>query len=374
VARNGMAAIIAALVMIVMAGPGRAQNAYISNMADNTVSVIDTATNSVTATIPVGAQPFAVAVPQHGGRAYVGNQGDDTVSVIDTATNIVIATIPVGGIPTGVVVTPDGSKAYVGVGVVDDSTIAAIDTASNTVTAILPNFGYPAALAMTPDGGKYYVVARSGTGGFFDVFSTTEDTGPFGSALGNNQLIFQFYGVVAVPPDGGKAYATARGGLVVAYSVTNSAPYFSLATAITGIQTNQHFPYGVAATPDGSRVYVGDLNGNTVAAIDIASNTVIGALIPVGNNPSGVSVTPDGSKVYVANSRSNNVSVISTATNAVIATIPVGNSPQAFGQFIGPAPVLVPIPVPGPGTGGLLLGALLLGAAGAYHVTRRKAA
>ena len=45
-----------------------------------------------------------------------------------------------------------------------------------------------------------------------------------------------------------------------------------------------------------------------------------------------------------------------------------------FIAFIGPAPVLVPIPVPGPGTGGLLLGALLLGAAGAYHVTRRKAA
>ena len=358
--------------MIVIAGPSRAQSAYITNMAGNTVSVIDTATDTVTATIPVGAQPFAVAVPQHGSRAYVGNQGDDTVSVIDTAKNTVIATIPIGGNPVGVVVTPDGSKAYVGVGVLDDSTIAVIDTASNTVTTIIPNDGFPAALAMTPDGGKYYVVARSGTGGFFDVFSTTEDTGPFGSALGNNQLIFQFYGVAAVPPDGGKAYATARGGLVVAYSVTDDGPYFSLTTGISGIQTSQHFPYGVAATPDGSRVYVGDLNGSTVAAIDTGSNTVIGSLIPVGNNPAGVSVTPNGSKVYVANSRGNTVSVIDTATNAVIATIPVGNSPQAFGQFIGPAPV--PAPVPASSTVGLMLGALLLAAAGSYRVTRRKAA
>jgi YVTN family beta-propeller protein len=38
-----------------------AQNTYITNF-DNTVSVISTATNTVTATIPVGSTPFGVAV------------------------------------------------------------------------------------------------------------------------------------------------------------------------------------------------------------------------------------------------------------------------------------------------------------------------
>src|SRR3954469_24512261 len=46
-------------------------------------------------------------------NAYITNALDNTVSVIATATNTVIATIPVGAGPTGVAVTSDGSKVYV---------------------------------------------------------------------------------------------------------------------------------------------------------------------------------------------------------------------------------------------------------------------
>jgi YVTN family beta-propeller protein len=88
-------------------------------------------------------------------------------------------------------------------------------------------------------------------------------------------------------------------------------------------------------TPDGSKVYVTNVNSNTVSVIDTATNTVI-ATIPVGTTPQGVAVTPDGSKVYVANSDSNTVSVIDTATNTVSATTPVGSYPVAFGVFIHP--------------------------------------
>src|SRR5712671_3141612 len=77
-----------------------AQNAYITNMGSNSVSVINTATNTVIATIPVGNLPFAVAVSPDGRKVYVtddtSNLHSDTMSVIDTATNTVTATIPVG--------------------------------------------------------------------------------------------------------------------------------------------------------------------------------------------------------------------------------------------------------------------------------------
>jgi YVTN family beta-propeller protein len=42
--------------------------------------------------------------------AYISNSGSDTVSVIDTATNTVTTTIPVDDTPLGVAVTPDGSR------------------------------------------------------------------------------------------------------------------------------------------------------------------------------------------------------------------------------------------------------------------------
>jgi YVTN family beta-propeller protein len=43
----------------------------------------------------------------------VANVSSNNVSVIDIATNTVVATIPVGLIPVGVAITPDGTRAYV---------------------------------------------------------------------------------------------------------------------------------------------------------------------------------------------------------------------------------------------------------------------
>ena len=85
--------------------------AYVTNQLDNTVSVIDTATNTVLATIPVGAVPVGVAITPDGTRAYVTNAGDNTVLVIDTATNTVVASIPAAN-PQEVAITPDGTRAY----------------------------------------------------------------------------------------------------------------------------------------------------------------------------------------------------------------------------------------------------------------------
>src|SRR5713101_2983544 len=83
-------------------------------------------------------------------------------------------------------------------------------------------------------------------------------------------------------------------------------------------------PFGVAVTPDGSKVYVANANSNNVSVIATSSNAIIEPPIPVGSSPFGVAVTPDGSKVYVANYGANAVSVIATSSNTVTATIPVG--------------------------------------------------
>jgi len=100
------------------------------------VSVIDTAKNTVTATILVDGFPTGVAVTPNGRKVYVANQSSATVSVIDTAASAVTATIPVGNVPTGVAVTPDGLKVYVAN--VNSDSVSVIDTAKNKVTATIP--------------------------------------------------------------------------------------------------------------------------------------------------------------------------------------------------------------------------------------------
>ena len=58
--------------------------------------MISTATNTVTATIPVGELASGVAVNAAGTTAYVAEQGFNTVTAIDTATN---ATTEISGFP-----------------------------------------------------------------------------------------------------------------------------------------------------------------------------------------------------------------------------------------------------------------------------------
>jgi YVTN family beta-propeller protein len=68
-------------------------------MDSNTVSVIDTTTNTVIDTVNVGTKPYGVAVTPDGTEVYVANDKENTVSVIDTDTNTVTATVSVGNLP-----------------------------------------------------------------------------------------------------------------------------------------------------------------------------------------------------------------------------------------------------------------------------------
>ncbi|MGW2587711.1 YncE family protein, partial [Streptomyces virginiae] len=78
--------------------------AYVANSFSDTVSVIDTRSNMVRATIPVGTGPRGVAVAPYGSRIYVTNSTSDDVSVIDNQTNTVIEIFRVGDSPIGIAI------------------------------------------------------------------------------------------------------------------------------------------------------------------------------------------------------------------------------------------------------------------------------
>jgi YVTN family beta-propeller protein len=111
-------------------------SAYISNGASNSVSVIDTETNTVVGSaLTVGSQPAGVAVTPDGKYAYVTNNGSKTISIINIATNTVIGSITLGSQPAGIAVTPDGKYAYVtntNIQGFTGNTVSVINTATNT--------------------------------------------------------------------------------------------------------------------------------------------------------------------------------------------------------------------------------------------------
>ena len=82
----------------------------------------------VTSTIIVGDAPQSVAVSPNGRKAYVTNLSDGTVSVINVKTGTVQGDpIDVGDAPASVAFTPNGKKAYVANNV-NNGTVSVITT------------------------------------------------------------------------------------------------------------------------------------------------------------------------------------------------------------------------------------------------------
>jgi len=326
---RGLAALLLALVF----GTGAAQaqlEAYVTNFDSNTVSVIDTATNTVTATIPVNRSPQYVAFTPDGAFAYVANTNGRTVSVIDRVTRTVIATVPAGGattFPLGVRVSNDGAFVYVLLNeIFRNSGVSVIDTATNTVVATIPITGTLQAITLNPSGTSLWIGDNAGRISVIDTATHTV-TGTFSVGISVAEIAFT--------PDGAFAYITqSRGNNVVQVDTASQAV---VATFSPG-----RFTFGVAIKPDGSFAYVANLLDDTVAVVDINNGNTIVATIPAGSLPALIALTPDGAFAYVTNEGGNTTSVIDTATNTVVATVVVGSAPVgvAIKRVIQVPPVL----------------------------------
>ena len=125
-----------------------AENAsvFVAGYGTDALYVINTATNVVTAAVPVDSHPVAVAQAPLAQKVYVANQGNSasggSVSVVDTISNTVAKTICLAGgsapscaagpVPVWAVARADSGQVYI----LDKSgTIYAIDTGSDSVIA-----------------------------------------------------------------------------------------------------------------------------------------------------------------------------------------------------------------------------------------------
>ena len=115
---------------------------------------------------------------------------------------------------------------------------------------------------------------------------------------------------IAIHPSGHFAYIASNLGILVLdtnwYSLT-----FQTVTAKISID----FPGSIIFTPDRKRAYI-TIDGNygsisQVKMIDTATHTVVKTIqLPVPSAPQGIAATPDGKRIYVANWVAQNVSVI----------------------------------------------------------------
>jgi YVTN family beta-propeller protein len=278
----------------------------------------------VIATIAVGNRPEGIAINSDGTRVYVANSGDydvkdgNSVSVIDTATNLVVATVidEQSVVPWDIAISPDGDFAYVTNR--DSNTVTRIVTATDRAGIPIGGFKDPIDLAVSPDNALLYVTNyASKTVSVVDLAGEKPQKQIRVGGLIPSRLIGPTG--LAISPDGQRVYVAMTSWIDPAVKVIDTATN----KVVASISVRRDFNLTeVAVSPDATRVYVIGERGLTV--IDTAANKVT-ATIPLFY-ASGLAISPDGTRVYATSY--DGVSVIDTATNGVIATIATTTVPN----------------------------------------------
>ncbi len=319
---------------------------YAAEQFSNTVSVTDPADNKLLGVIRLGDPTPMNFSPLYRGQLLVHGMGfspdhrtlavvsigSNSVAFVDTATNKIKHITYVGRAPHEAFFTPDGKEVWVTIR--GENYVAVLDGSTFKENTRITVPAGPGMQIFSPDG-KYGYVCSS--------FNPETDV----ITIADHKVVAKvpqaspFCPNIAATPDGSQVWFTLKD--TGKTQVFDARPPFSvLKTLDTGPITNH---VNIVRNRHGMFAYVtvGGLNEVQVFRTDNFSKV---ATIPVGKLPHGIWPSGDGSRVYVGLENDDKMTAIDTLTNKLIATVPIGQAPQAVTYV----PNAVPV---GAGTDGL---------------------
>jgi len=293
------------------------------------VQVVNTISDNLVATIPVGNTPVAMAETPNTQKLYVANQGDNTVSGFNTSDRSqrpldLNGFSPFSG-PLWVIARSDSQRVYVLNGNSGNAFVSTIDTTASlgdtVVDIVASSFVPPGAAYMLYDGhlNRLYI--------------------PGGSQL-------TMLDVSQSPP------LVLTGGPIAIPTVQPTSR--AAGDPCSGTSTATLNTIAVAALPDGSRAYVGSYYENAVgsteyicpqvAVIDVASNTVksyfavpgfvaYDAFCSLTRFRLMMAAAGDSSRAYLASCDGGMVNIIDTASDTYVLNLPAPIGARSGGQF-----------------------------------------
>ena len=303
---------------------------YAAEQFSNTVSVIDPSTNMLLGEIRLGDPQPGNFSPLYRGQVLVHGLGfspdhrtlavvsigSNSVSFIDTATNAVKHVSYVGRSPHEAFFTPDGKELWVTVR--GEDYVAVLDAKSYAEIRRIPVGNGPGMTIFSPDGRFGYVCSS------FTPETTAISTTSY-EIVGRIKQETPFCPNIAATPEGDQVWFTLKDvGKVQAFD--GKPPFGALKTMDSGPLTN-HVNFVRNRNGRFAYVTVGGLNQVQVYRSDSFERV---ATIPVGDLPHGLWPSGDGSRLYVGLENADAMAVIDTLENRVIATIPIGQAPQAL--------------------------------------------
>ena len=249
------------------------------SIGSNSVTFIDTQTNSVKHTSYVGRSPHEAFYTRDGREVWVTVRGENYVDVLDAKTYAEKSRITTVAGPGMTIFSPDGKYGYICSSFNPEVDVVAV--ATHKMVGRVPQASpFCPNIAATPDGKQvWFTLKDTGQTQVFDArppFSpiTTLPTGPI-----SNHVNF------ATNANGTFAYITVGGLNLV--KVFRTDDFEQVATVPVG-----DMPHGVWPSGDGSRIYVGLENADAMAAIDTMTNKVV-AVVPIGQAPQAITYVPN---------------------------------------------------------------------------------
>ena len=325
-----------------------ADTAYVANEQTSTISVIDTATNSIVATICLGSDPAIPGTPQPAGpcngeaqhhnpfyNGHVDPHGlwltpdgavllvaariSGTVIAIDTATNTVLGYTPVGREPHLATVRPRGREAWVAVRGESHVDVLKLDaddlfdasrrrTDRMKIVDTIDTMRGPSMVSFTSDGRHAFVAAGKQA-------RVDKIHGSSRRIVASQALPAAFTPFGLVTPDDQELYLVHKGAGTLSILRTDDLAFLATGMPI-GPRANHVYFVGKLAyiTIGGPAPSAADPDPQgKIAVVDRATRAIVAELTGAAfsGDPHGIWASSEG-KLFVTHERGNRVTVIRT--------------------------------------------------------------
>ena len=323
-------ALLAALV-VPLTSHGQTQ-LFVANSGTRDVTIIDTTSNAVIATLPGPGPLTAIAYNPGNGLLYLPTQeAVGRLFLIDPVTAAFLGNpATVGAFPSYVTISPELKRVYVsnsfgGVSVIDT-------TSGSAITEVTGVFS-PLGSALEPQQAKLYVISSDIAS--LSVIDTNTNQVVKTVAFGCSQPLD-----VKIDTTLHKAFASNT-------SCSELTVFDTLTDSVSGSIPLPGRPQFLAVNSDTHRAYVTYNNGvpgengrlGGLAVIDTASNQVSTSMT-LGKDPARVALSPLEGRAYIVDRFRNSVYVLNTENNTITTEISVGNTPTDLAVVAPPSPKL----------------------------------
>ncbi|MEZ4699437.1 MAG: alkaline phosphatase family protein [Rhodothermales bacterium] len=284
----------------------------------------------IDANVPFGGRDYEdsyigdLVLSADGGTLYAVDQTNFRLIVVDTRQRTIQASVAVGRYPFGITLTPDQSRVYVAnVGQFEYALLEAEEEEEEEredFGSTYPPFGYRSEEAEEGVDVEAYHAPGLGDPNALEAYSVWGIDVSSPAAPRVISKIKTGY-LVGEERDGVETVGGASPNSLVS---TNTRAYVSNGnndvisvidiqqdTVVSTIELRLDprldrlrglIPFGLALSPDGTRLYVAEAGINAVGVVDTGSGEVLGH-IPTGWFPSKLAVSPDGKQLVVANAK-----------------------------------------------------------------------